>query len=67
MKNLLGIICLLCTGFGQLLILGVVLALVLPESFIPTLGTIFAVLLAIAFIVMVVNFVKNCKDFIKFL
>jgi hypothetical protein len=62
MKNFLGILAILGTGFGQILLIGIILALILPEEWSGVLAWIFGALLVIAFIVMLVKFIKNFYD-----
>jgi phosphatidylglycerophosphate synthase len=62
MKNFLGILAILGTGFGQILLIGIILALILPEKWSGVLAWIFGVLLVIAFVVMLVKFIKNFYD-----
>jgi hypothetical protein len=62
MKNFIGILAILGTAFGQILVIGIILALILPASFAVILGKIFGVTLLIALIVMFVSFIINFFD-----
>jgi hypothetical protein len=62
MKNFIGILAILGTAFGQILVIGVILALILPASFADILGKIFGVALLIALIVMFISFIINFFD-----
>lgn len=57
MKNLIAILAILSTAFGQIIVIGLVLALFLPISFAAILGKILGVVLLIGLIVMFVNFI----------
>jgi hypothetical protein len=59
MKKFIGILAILGSAFGQILVIGIILALILPASFSVILGKIFGVALLIALIVMFVSFIIN--------
>jgi len=65
MRNLLGIICFLCTGAGQILLVGLILACLLPEKWAEYIGAIIAIPFLIALIVLFVKFIANFIDLIK--
>jgi hypothetical protein len=62
MKNFIGILAVLGSAFGQILVIGIILALILPASFAVILGKIFGVALLIALIVMFISFIINFFD-----
>jgi hypothetical protein len=57
MKNLIAILAILSTSFGQIIIVGLILALFLPIGFAAIIGKILGIVLSIGLIVMFVNFV----------
>lgn len=65
MKNLIALIAFLGSGIGQVLIVGVILACILPEGCAEFLGIIFGVIICIMLIVMFIKFVIFILDLMK--
>lgn len=65
MKNLIGIIVFFSSGAGMILLIGLILACILPEGCAEFLGEIFGVLFLIALIVTFVKFVVDLIDISK--
>lgn len=65
MKNLIAIIAFLGSGAGMILLVGCILACILPEGCAEILGEIFGVLFIIALIVMFVKFVITILNISK--
>lgn len=65
MRNLIAIIVFFSSGAGTILLIGLILACILPEGCAEFLGEIFGVLFLIALLVMFVKFVITIIDIRK--